>query len=243
MKKFYLLSGWASAVTGGIILVAVSTQWLANHDISLSTLRQDVTSHSAVTSFQTQPTSADDVTQYQAPGKVKGISTIIETQDARTEIVRQFLSRHNSPLEPHDHYAQVFVSLADKHGFDFRLLPAIAMQESNLCKKIPPGSYNCLGFGVHSRGTLGFESYEANFERAARELKSNYIDIGLTTPEEIMTKYTPSSNGSWANSVNQWMAEMKYNDRDQGREMKTNHSVFEYVSESTSSGQLTFRNE
>lgn len=166
-------------------------------------------------------------------GEVKGIQTKIEVDDARVEIVRKFLDRHNAPLLPTDHFAKVFVELADKYDVDYRLLPAIAMQESNLCKKIPPGSFNCLGFGVHSRGTLEFESYEANFERAARELKKNYIDIGLTTPELIMTKYTPSSNGSWANSVNQWITEMEYDSREKGRELDENADLTEYVSDNS----------
>ncbi len=162
-------------------------------------------------------------------GEVKGIETVLESDDARVEIVANFLERYKSPLKPYTHYAEVFVDLADKNSFDFRLLPAIAMQESNLCKVIPENSYNCLGFGVHSRGTLTFENFEANFERAARELKKNYIDIGLTTPEKIMTKYTPHSNGSWANSVNQWMAEMKYDSREKGKALKQDANVLEYA--------------
>ena len=172
--------------------------------------------------------------------EVKGVSTIKEIEDAREQIVGSFLERHNSPLEPYDYFGQFLVEIADKYGIDYRLLPAIAMQESNLCKKIPEGSFNCLGFGVHSKGTLAFESYEANFERAAKELKKNYIDIGLTTPEKIMTKYTPHSNGSWANSVNQWIAEMEYNSREKGRTEKTDADLEEYVS--TDSSQVTFSN-
>jgi hypothetical protein len=158
------------------------------------------------------------------------LETIMETGDARSQIVANFLKRHNAPLQPYDQYGQIFVDIADRYDIDFRLLPAIAMQESNLCKVIPENSYNCLGFGVHSRGTLRFESYEANFERTARELKANYIDRGLTTPEEIMRKYTPSSKGSWAASVNQWMAEMRYDDRSLGRTMKTNADLLEFTS-------------
>jgi hypothetical protein len=91
----------------------------------------------------------------------------------------------------------------------FRLLPAIAMQESNLCKKIPEGSFNCLGLGVHSRGTWAFESFEANFDKAAEILRKNYINQGLITPDEIQTKYTPHSNGSWEFSVNKFMDKLE----------------------------------
>lgn len=157
-----------------------------------------------------------------------GLKTAVQTADARTFIVANFLERHSSPLEPYDHFGRVLVETADRYDLDYRLLPAIMMQESNLCKSIPAGSYNCLGFGVHARGTLGFENYEAGFDRAAREIKERYIDIGLTTPEEIMTKYTPSSNGSWAFSVNQWIVEMEYNDRDRAREDRKNNDLLEF---------------
>jgi hypothetical protein len=103
------------------------------------------------------------------------------------------------------------------------------MQESNLCKTAPADTFNCLGFGIHKRGTLAFPSYEANFERAGKELKANYIDKGLTTPEQIMRKYTPSSNGSWADSVNQWMAEMRFDDRQAGQANEADANVMEFA--------------
>ena len=60
-----------------------------------------------------------------------------------------------------------------------------------------------------------------------------YIDQGLTTVELIESKYTPSSNGSWAQSVKQWMAEIRYNDRQLGRENENNASVVEFAVEKT----------
>lgn len=157
------------------------------------------------------------------------LQALVETADARAKIVANFLKRYDSPMKPHDYYGVKLVEIADRYQIDFRLLPAIAMQESNLCKVIPPETYNCLGFGIHARGTLGFDSYEAGFDRAGRELKKNYIDRGLTTPELIMRKYTPSSNGSWAASVNQWMAEMRYDDRGLGQSLKKDANVLEFV--------------
>jgi hypothetical protein len=214
--------GWLLLCLGGVLTVAGGTYWWfwqQRHNAKLVSVQL------------LQNTDLANNPDYipSSPGQVKGISTIMETADARPLIVARFLERHDSPLVPHEYFGQVFVDLADQNGFDFRLLPAIAMQESNLCKRIPEGTFNCLGFGIHERGTLAFSSYEANFTRAARELKANYINIGLTTPEKIMRKYTPGSNGSWADSVNQWMSEMKYNDRNKGRAEDTDHSVLEYV--------------
>jgi hypothetical protein len=159
----------------------------------------------------------------------QGVTAVIEAEDARVLIVTSFLQRHNAALEPHDYFGQKLVEIADAYGIDFRLLPAIAMQESNLCKKIPPNSFNCLGLGVHSRGTWGFDSFDENFEAAAKVLSERYLDEGLTTPQEIMKKYTPSSNGSWASSVNQWISEMEYNDAKLGKEFKVDADLLMYL--------------
>jgi len=137
--------------------------------------------------------------------QVKGVMSNVQTGDARPVIIAEFLKTHQSPLEPYDHFGQVLTDIADRHQLDFRLLPSIMMQESNLCKKIPSDSYNCLGLGIHSKGTWTFTSYEENFEAAAKVLRENYLDQGYLTPDEIQNKYTPSSNGSWEFAVNHFM--------------------------------------
>ncbi len=140
------------------------------------------------------------------PSNTPSLSEKAEAGDARVEIVKNYLNSYNSILTP---YAPFIVQTADKYGLDFRLIPAIAQQESNLCKFIPPGGHNCWGWGIHSEGTLGFESFEQAIETVTIGLKNEYIDKGYQTPEEIMSKYTPSSNGSWARGVSQFMAEME----------------------------------
>ncbi|KUK79781.1 MAG: hypothetical protein XD95_0135 [Microgenomates bacterium 39_7] len=162
--------------------------------------------------------------------QVMGVESHLELEDARAQIVANFLQKYNSPLTPHDYYGAVLVEVADRYNLDFRFLPAIMMEESNLCKNIPEGTYNCLGFGIHSRGTLGFESYEAGFERAARELRANYVEQGRLQVSEIAKKYTASVD-KWTDSVNQWMTEMKYDDRAMGLERKADTNVLEYVRE------------
>ena len=214
MKAIQLVFLWCVTAVMIVIIAVVNVVVLLNHPQLILGASKD----GAVT------TLAD------GSGQVRGLETTAVVSDARAQVVSNFLRRHNSPLDP-DEYGPKLVAIADKYGVDYRLLPAIAMQESNLCKVIPPGSYNCLGFGIHERGTLEFESYEANFDRAARELKKYYINQGRTTPEEIMRKYTPSSNGSWANSVNQWIHEMTFDDRQKGRETEGDANLLEFVEE------------
>jgi hypothetical protein len=140
------------------------------------------------------------------PVELPSISSKIESADARGEIIKQYLESYRSPLTP---YADQIVEEADKYSLDYRLTTAIAQQESGLCKIIPPQSYNCWGWGIHSKGTLGFDSFSQGIEEVSRGLREEYLDKGYVTIEDIMSKYTPLSNGSWAKGVNTFMGEMQ----------------------------------
>lgn len=140
------------------------------------------------------------------PSDFPSVGSEVVGADARPELIRQYLESYSSPLLP---YASLLVEVSDKYSLDWRLLTAIAQKESGLCRVIPPGSNNCWGWGIHSKGTLGFDSYEEGIETVSRGLKEEYIDKGYTTPDEIMAKYTPSSNGSWAEGVNYYMSQLE----------------------------------
>lgn len=144
--------------------------------------------------------ASDNAVSYAAlPGFANITQAEIEAKDARVEMVRQFFAKYKSPLEPH---AKEVVDTADKYGLDFRLIPAIAMQESTLCKKAPKDSYNCWGFGIYGGKVTRFDNYSDGIETVTKTLALKYKKDGLHTPEEIMQRYTPSSNGSWAQGVN-----------------------------------------
>jgi hypothetical protein len=133
-------------------------------------------------------------------------STEIIASDGRVEKIRQFFADYGSPLEP---YAEDVVKAADEYGLDFRLIPAIAMQESNLCKRIPANSHNCWGFGIYGKTVTRFDNYKDAIYQVTKTLATKYKPKGLVTPDEIMTMYTPTSNGSWAFSVNHFMDQLQ----------------------------------
>lgn len=140
------------------------------------------------------------------PSVLGSFSTNLQTADARPEIVKSYLQRYESPLLP---YADEIVKLSDNNGLDFRLIVSIAQCESNVCKKIPEGSYNCWGF---ENGNTKFNSWDHALQRVAKTLKEGYIDKGLVTPEQIMPKYAPPSvekGGPWAKCVSQFLKEME----------------------------------
>ncbi|MEM4260652.1 MAG: hypothetical protein QXG00_05440 [Candidatus Woesearchaeota archaeon] len=130
------------------------------------------------------------------------VQTDITLSDGRAANLKSFFRKYNSPLYD---YSSLIISTADKYQFDYRLLPAIAMQESNLCKYIPENSFNCWGWGIYGDTVTKFSSYEEAIETVSKGIKKNYIDKGLITASSIMAKYTPSSNGSWAHGVNTFL--------------------------------------
>jgi len=141
------------------------------------------------------------------PPRLPSVSDAIGAMDARPEIVRQYLEYYNSPLTP---YSDFIIQTSDKYKLDYRLITAIAQQESNLCKVIPPNSYNCWGWGIHSQGSLGFDSYQEGIEAVSKGLRTQYLDKGLGNVSEIMSKYNSTSpGGAWAKGVSQFMAEME----------------------------------
>ena len=128
--------------------------------------------------------------------------TDITVADGRVANLKSFFRKYGSPLY---NEAEIIVKVSDQYQFDYRLLPAIAMQESNLCRVIPHDSYNCWGWGIYGTTVTRFESYEQAIKTVAKGISENYIAKGLVTASMIMEKYTPSSNGSWAYGVNSFL--------------------------------------
>lgn len=126
------------------------------------------------------------------------IKADVKLIDGRAAKLRRYLRSINSPLFDH---ADLLVEEADKYGYDYRLLVAIGLQESTACKFIPENSYNCWGWGIYGDTVTRFSSYDEAIKTVSAGIKKNYLDKGLITTEQIMKKYTPSSDGSWASAV------------------------------------------
>ncbi len=197
MRKLLLLGIWFPT-TALTLFLAISSLYFLDHVKAGEML---LTQQAKEIAFKNQ------YEFYAALPQVLGsFTSAVQAADARPEIIRQYLQGFNSPLTP---YADLIVQLSDQYGLDFRLIVSIAQCESNLCKRIPDGSYNCWGFG---NGETRFLSWEQALQRVAQTLKEDYIDQGLTTPQLIMPKYVPPSvakGGPWARCVSQFMDELQ----------------------------------
>ena len=117
----------------------------------------------------------------------------VRAEDARPVLVERFLRENGSPMKG---MGEVFIQASEKYNLDWRLLPAIAFQESSVGKKTPFGSYNAFGWGVidgTGKGT-NFQSWENAIFSVAKGLRENYLNKGLATPEEINPFYAGDKN-------------------------------------------------
>lgn len=198
-KKLILVLGWVATT-------------LATFAITLLLHSQAITAKSSLAPLLTQKLDSSYSTirfplVYAAlPTTTNQLTLKVHADDARPIMIDKYLRYYNSPLAG---YGQIITQISDQYGLDPYLFVAIAQQESNLCKKIPQDSFNCWGWGIHSRGTLKFDSFEQAIPTVIKGLTEDYIGEGLIDPNTIMLKYTPLSNGSWASGVNQFLAELE----------------------------------
>ena len=133
------------------------------------------------------------------------ILSAVKASDARPVLVENFLQENGSPMTG---YGKTFIAAADKYDLDWRLLPAIAFQESTLGKNTIFGSFNAFGWGVLDNSTVGmsFVSWDEAIFTVAKGLREDYYNSGLTTPETINPRYAGDKN--WNVKVKHAMDEL-----------------------------------
>lgn len=133
--------------------------------------------------------------------------------DARALLLKKFITRYDSPenISPMAPYADLIVSASDEQKLDFRLIPAIAMCESSLGKKIPSkNSFNPFGIAVYTGQNFGkkFTSWEHAISWVTGYIRTNYYDRGITDLKDIGAIWAPPSvdtDYSWSSCVEHFM--------------------------------------
>lgn len=149
--------------------------------------------------------------QLAAGGTSQVVSAQIVSADARAYLIEAFLLSHDSPMAP---YAAHIVAEADRFGIDFRMVPAIAMCESNAGKHMPKkNEFNFAGVAVFTGQNHGkaFDSWEHSISWVSQYIKERYLNKGWTSLKDIGAIWAPPSvaNGhSWANCVESFQKEI-----------------------------------
>lgn len=121
--------------------------------------------------------------------------------DTRREVLKSFFETRNSPLSEH---ADTFISEADKHNLDWKLVAAIAGNESQFGHLIPPYSNNAWGYGVYGPNVIRFSSWDEGIATVSNALREDYINNwGATNIYEIGSIY--AADPAWARKVIHYM--------------------------------------
>lgn len=196
MKSLFKVVLWFPATVFTLIFTLNLYNQLSHTKGIKGLIRQEISD------FKNQP-----ITFAALPKVSFEIKTALAKEDARPMLIDRYLNHYNSPMAGMGDY---IVKVSDAVGLDPYLVIAIAQQESNLGKLMPPNCHNAWGWGIHSAGTLCFDSWNEGINTFVSGLSEKYLAYGLRTPEEIMTKYNATSpGGAWAKGVNQFLEELQ----------------------------------
>ena len=128
------------------------------------------------------------------------VASVIAKEDDRAQKLECYFESKGSPFLGQ---AVDFITIADKYGLDWTLLPAIANLESQLGKQVPPFSYNPYGW---NNGRMRFHSWIEATDIVAQGIRSRYAQTGEVTPYRIGSMYAESP--TWAARVTRYQAEI-----------------------------------
>ena len=155
------------------------------------------------------PYQATSIVLAKSPDNQKQTDNIIvnnSQQDIRILVLQNFFVKYNSPLK---NEAELIVKVSDSWGLDYKVIPAISMQESGGCKNIPENSFNCWGFGIYGKKSISFNSYAEAITQVAKTIRQSYYNDGLTNITLLEDRWNPSSSGQWSYGVNFFISKMK----------------------------------
>jgi hypothetical protein len=157
--------------------------------------------------FLIQPTTvrADEELKV-ALDTAKLIESVPDKPDNRAEKLKLYLTSQGSPMAD---AAEHFIKEGDRLGLDWKLVAAIAGNESSFGQYIPDNSFNAWGWGVWTGWYDGqhFGNWEEGITTVSEGLKEDYIDQGFTTVEQIGSKY--AADWEWAWKVGHFMEEIE----------------------------------
>jgi hypothetical protein len=121
-----------------------------------------------------------------------------QENEQKIERIRNHFEERDSELAD---YAEDFVSVANKYGIDYRLLPAIATYESDA------GNSNFKPYNPFGWGNKGFGSYSEAIEVVGKGL-AGYYAKGLDTVAEIAPVYCPPNSKNWEKNIKSIMSNL-----------------------------------
>jgi hypothetical protein len=120
----------------------------------------------------------------------------------RTEALSQFFAKYKCP---DINYTLIddYLDAADKYNIDYRLLPAISLQESSCLKRYPPDTHNGWGW---ASARVGFATLPAGIDYITGQLANGKYYAGKAIAKKL-NAYNP--NPEYAPKILRFMAEIQ----------------------------------
>lgn len=104
---------------------------------------------------------------------------------------------------------EIYAKYSIQYGVDPYLAVAISLHETGCnsnCSNLVKTKHNVGGM-MGNNGALSFATLDEGIEKFIKNLKTNYVDYGLKTPEQMNPKYAASK--TWATKVNSYINKIK----------------------------------
>ena len=153
--------------------------------------------------------------------------SVMQTQSNEKIAVMQIDQKQEKPRENHkndeekctlDETSCLIKKYADEYGLDYKLAIAISKHETASYTSYAFKSLNNVGGMMYWNGSKMqlkyFENLNNGIDAFIKNLKFNYIDLGLDTIEKIQSKYAPigiNDNGTnqyWVSGVSKYYEEL-----------------------------------
>lgn len=112
---------------------------------------------------------------------------------AQATELRRYLESQNAPIAT---YAETIILSADQCGGDYRLLTAIAMNESG-GGRIPYKSYNPYGY----LNGIQYSGWDEAITEITCKISNQYLKNGLNTPELLAGPYGAKNQEKWISNI------------------------------------------
>lgn len=189
-KKRYKLK-WKRIIVAIIILILIIVNVI------------QIISHFSVKRTKYEQTYPIDI-NYHAEQKTSKNVVKNENND-----ISRFCTLHVVTCHEEDE-TELVKKISAKYDVDWKLIEAIVRHETGNRTSRAYHELNNVGGLMGKEGLMKFDSKEESYERLVYVIKNYYIDMGLTTIEQIQKKYAPIGAENDPNNLNQhWVKGVK----------------------------------
>lgn len=149
--------------------------------------------------------SADEKLSAQSASFKNTLSEKEEVTDNRAKILERFLETQKSPLSAN---AASFITHADRHNIDWKLVAAISGVESTFGLAVPYNCNNAWGYNIYAGHVRCFSSYDEAINVISYDLRELYMKQWGASDIYSLGRFY-AADPFWATKVEKYLAKIE----------------------------------